>query len=65
MRSSSACSVSSTRNGQRWKPRQPRLTAQTTWAMSAMTSALEVVPFGVDTSTVSSQSGAPGGTRFW
>ena len=30
-----------------------------------MTSALDVVPFGVDTSIVCNQSGAPGGTRFW
>ena len=30
-----------------------------------MTSARDVVPFGVDTSTVCSHSGAPGGTRFW
>jgi hypothetical protein len=33
--------------------------------MSAITSAREVVPFGVETSIVSSHSGAPGGTRFW
>ena len=30
-----------------------------------MTSALDVVPFGVETSIVWSQSGAPLGTRFW
>ena len=35
MRSSSAWSMSSQCVGQTWKPRQPRLTAQTTWAMSA------------------------------
>ena len=33
--------------------------------MSATTSALEVVPLGVETVVVSSQSGAPVGTRFW
>ena len=47
MRSSSACSWSSARDGQTWKPRQPRLTAHTTWARSAATSASEVVPLGV------------------
>ena len=36
-----------------------------TWATSAMTRALEVVPLGVATTAVSSQSGAPAGTRFW
>ena len=35
MRSSSAWSGSAARLGQTWKPRQPRLTAQTTWARSA------------------------------
>ena len=39
MRSSSACPGSSHANGQTWNPRQPRLTAHTTCAMSAMTSA--------------------------
>ena len=33
--------------------------------MSARTSALAVVPFGVSTIVVSSHSGAPSGTRFW
>ena len=37
------------RYGHTWKPRQPRLTAQTTWARSAATRASAVVPFGVDT----------------
>ena len=40
-------------------------TAHTTWAMSTGTSAFEVVPLGVSTSVVVSQSGAPLGTRFW
>ena len=44
---------------------QPRLTAQITCATSAATSASEVVPFGVLTSAVSSQSGRDSGTRFW
>ena len=51
--------------GQTWKPRQARFTAQTTCAMSASTSAREVVPFGVLTTVVSSHSGADSGTRFW
>ncbi len=33
--------------------------------MSATTRALEVVPLGVLTTVVWSQSGAPAGTRFW
>ena len=41
------------------------LTAHTTWARSATTSAREVVPFGVLTVVVCSQSGADFGTRFW
>ena len=41
------------------------LTAQTTWAMSATTSALDVVPFGVATVADCSHSGAPAGMRFW
>ena len=41
------------------------MTAHTTWAISATTSALEVVPFGVVTVVVHSHDGAPGGTRFW
>ena len=65
MRSSSAWSMSSQCVGQTWKPRQPRLTAQTTWAMSASTRALDVVPLGVVTIVVCSQGGAPAGTRFW
>ncbi len=35
------------------------------WARSAATSARDVVPFGVLTMVVSSQSGALSGTRFW
>ncbi len=42
-----------------------RLTAQTTCAMSAGTSAREVVPLGVLTTVVCSHSGAFSGTRFW
>ncbi len=64
MRSSSACSWSSACEGQTWKPMQPRLTAQMTWARSAATSASEVVPFGVLTTAVCSQSGRTSGTRF-
>ena len=41
------------------------VTAHTTWARSATTSALDVVPFGVDTVVDSSHSGAPAGMRFW
>ena len=41
------------------------MTAQTTCAMSASTSAREVVPFGVLTIVVCSHSGAVSGTRFW
>ena len=33
--------------------------------MSATTSAFDVVPLGVVTTVVSSQAGAPAGTRFW
>ena len=40
-------------------------TAQTTWAMSAITSASDSVPLGVDTMVVASQSGRFSGTRFW
>ena len=40
-------------------------TAQRMWARSRATRALEVVPLGVLTTIVSSQSGAPLGTRFW
>ena len=58
MRSSSACSGSSAWLGQTWNPRQPRLTAQITWARSAATRASEVVPFGVVTTVVVSHSGA-------
>ena len=53
------------RIGHEWKPRQPRLTAQTKWARSAMTSARDCVPFGVLTMVVCSQSGALSGIRFW
>ena len=65
MRSSSACASSDARFGHTWNPRQPRFTAQTTCARSAATSALDVVPFGVLTTEVSSHSGASLGTRFW
>ena len=41
------------------------LTAQMTCAMSATTSALDVVPFGVDTMVDCNQSGAQSGMRFW
>ena len=41
------------------------LTAHTTWARSTATRAREVVPFGVLTIVVCSQSGADFGTRFW
>ena len=40
IRSSSACPGSAARYGHTWKPRQPRLTAHSTWSMSAATSAL-------------------------
>ncbi len=65
IRSSSAISTFVARDGQTWNPRQPRFTAQATWATSATTIALDRVPFGVDTVAVSSQSGAFFGTRFW
>ena len=65
MRSSSAWSRSAAFDGQTWKPRQPRFTAHTTWAMSSITSASDSVPFGVDTTAVASQSGRLSGTRFW
>jgi hypothetical protein len=65
IRSSSATSSSSARDGQTWRPRQPRLIAHTTCAMSAATSAFDVVPFGVETTAVCSHSGAFFGTRFW
>ena len=42
------------------------LTAHSTCARSTATSALEVVPFGVDTTVVVSHgSAAVGATRFW
>ena len=44
---------------------QPMFTAHTTWARSATTRALEVVPLGVATTVDCSQSGAPAGMRFW
>ena len=65
MRSSSAWSGSAARAGHTWKPRHPRLTAHTTWARSAATRACDVVPLGVVTTVVSSQSGRASGTRFW
>ena len=40
-------------------------TAHTTCARSASTKARDVVPLGVLTIVVSSQSGADFGTRFW
>ena len=42
----------------------PRLTAQMMCACRR-SRARWSVPFGVETSTVSSQAGAPAGTRFW
>ena len=65
MRNSSQCSGSAARIGHEWKPRQPRFTAHSMWARSAMTNAFEVVPFGVLTMVVVSQSGALSGMRFW
>ena len=53
MRSSSACAGSAASYGQRCRPMQPMFTAHMTWARSATTSALEVVPFGVATTVVS------------
>ena len=41
------------------------MAAQSTWAMSAITIAREVVPFGVETVVVRSQPGADSGIRFW
>ena len=41
------------------------MTAQATCATSAATSARDGVPLTVSTMVVSSQSGAPSGTRFW
>ena len=41
------------------------LTAHSTWARSAATRARDVVPLGVDTMLVASQSGLLSGTRFW
>ena len=41
------------------------MAAHSTWAMSAITIARDVVPFGVDTIVVCSQSGALSGIRFW
>ena len=40
-------------------------TAHSTWARSAVTRACDVVPLGVLTTLVSSQSGRTSGTRFW
>ena len=60
MRSSSACSGSSAvvrpRRGSRGSPGSP---PTATWARSATTRALDVVPLGVVTIVVCSQSGAP------
>ena len=53
------------RFGHTWNPRQPRFTPHSRWARSAATRASLVVPFGVDTTVVVSQSGADFGTRFW
>ena len=41
------------------------MAAHSTWAMSAITIARDVVPFGVDTIVVCSHSGALSGIRFW
>ena len=65
MRSSSAWSGSAAVKGHTWKPRQARLTAHKTWAMSAITKASEGVPLGVNTCVVSSHAGRFSGTRFW
>ena len=46
------------RTGHEWNPRQPRFTAHRKWARSAMTRARDVVPLGVLTMVVVSQSGA-------
>ena len=65
MRSSSVWSGSAARTGHEWKPMQPRFTAQSRWARSAITSARDCVPLGVDMTWVCSQSGALSGIRFW
>ena len=65
MRSSSAFSGSPARYGHGWNPRHPRLAAHSTWAMSAITIARDVVPFGVLTMVVCSHRGAESGIRFW
>ncbi|CAB4546762.1 unannotated protein [freshwater metagenome] len=65
MRSSSQCVGSAARIGQEWNPRQPRFTAHTRWARSSITSAFDVVPFGVLTIVVLNHSGAVSGIRFW
>ena len=65
MRSSSVFSGSLARHGHGWKPRHPRLAAHSTWAMSAITMARDVVPLGVLTIVVSSHFGAESGMRFW
>ena len=65
MRSSSTCSGSDASDGHTWNPRHPIFTAQTTWARSSITRASDVVPFGVVTMVVASQSGRDLGTRFW
>ena len=64
-RSSSASSGAAVRYGQGWNPRQPWFAAHSTWAMSAITIARDVVPLGVDTIVVRSHSGADSGMRFW
>ena len=47
------------------EPEAAQVTAHSTWARSAVTRACDVVPLGVETIVVSSQSGAESGTRFW
>ncbi len=64
-RSSSVSSGAEVRYGQGWNPRHPWLAAHSTWAMSAITIARDVVPLGVDTMVVCSHSGADSGIRFW
>ena len=58
MRSSSATSRSGSRLGHTWKPRQPWFTPHSRWPRSAATRASLVVPLGVETTVVVSQSGA-------
>ena len=64
MRSSSVLSGSSARYGQGVEPEAAEVGGPA-WAMSAITIARDVVPFGVDTIVVCNQSGALSGIRFW